>query len=70
MPAIINLTTIGYYKDNLVLTLPADLKVLDGEVLRRRFKVLARLLNCELEVRIEPARPRAKSAAQTLMSRE
>jgi exopolyphosphatase/guanosine-5'-triphosphate,3'-diphosphate pyrophosphatase len=70
MPAIINLTTIGYYKDNLVLTLPADLEVLDGEVLRRRFKVLARLLNCELEVRIEPARPKVKSAAQTLMSRE
>jgi exopolyphosphatase / guanosine-5'-triphosphate,3'-diphosphate pyrophosphatase len=70
MPAIINLTTIGYYKDNLVLTLPADLEVLDGEVLRRRFKVLARLLNCELDIRIEPNPPRPKSVLRALVSRE
>jgi exopolyphosphatase/guanosine-5'-triphosphate,3'-diphosphate pyrophosphatase len=70
MPGIINLTTIGYYKNNLVLTLPLELEVLDGEVLRRRFKVLGRLLNCELEVRIGPDGQTAESATGALVSRE
>jgi exopolyphosphatase/guanosine-5'-triphosphate,3'-diphosphate pyrophosphatase len=70
MPGIINQTTIGYYKRNLVLTLPVRLEVLDGEALRRRFKTLAQLLNCEFEVRIEPTPPLATSSLRALASRE
>jgi len=71
MPGIINQTTIGYNKSNLVLQLPANLEALDGESLRRRFKVLAQLLNCKPEIRIasSPAEP-ARSVARALAGRE
>ncbi|MGB0087410.1 MAG: Ppx/GppA family phosphatase [Rhodomicrobiaceae bacterium] len=70
MPGIINQTTIGYNKNNLVLKLPAHLEMLDGESLRRRFKVLAQLLNCEPEIRIEPKPRPAKSILRAFASRE
>jgi exopolyphosphatase/guanosine-5'-triphosphate,3'-diphosphate pyrophosphatase len=61
LPGIINQTAIGYNKNNLVLELPAKLEALDGEELRRRFKVLALLLNCEPEIRFAPKVDPAKS---------
>ncbi len=70
MPGIINQTTIGYNKNSLVLNLPAHLEMLDGESLRRRFKVLAQLLNCEPEIRIEPKPRPAKSMLRAFASRE
>jgi exopolyphosphatase/guanosine-5'-triphosphate,3'-diphosphate pyrophosphatase len=70
MPGIINQTTIGYNKGNLVLQLPAKLEALDGEELRRRFKVLASLLNAEPEIRIEPKQSPAKSIFRAFVSRE
>ncbi len=70
MPGIISQTTIGYNKGNLVLELPAKLEALDGEELRRRFKVLALLLNSEPEIRIEPKRSPAKSILRAFVSRE
>jgi exopolyphosphatase / guanosine-5'-triphosphate,3'-diphosphate pyrophosphatase len=54
MPGILNQTTIGFNRDDLVLQLPASLEMLNGESLRRRFKALAQLLNCEPVIRIEP----------------
>jgi exopolyphosphatase/guanosine-5'-triphosphate,3'-diphosphate pyrophosphatase len=70
MPGIINQTTIGYNKGNLVLQLPAKLAALDGEELRRRFKVLAALLNSEPEIRIEPKRSPLEAALRAFVSRE
>jgi hypothetical protein len=69
MPGILNRTTIGYEKNKLVLQLPANLGVLDGESLRQRFKVLAQLLNCEAEIRIEPQPQPAKSLFRAVPSR-
>jgi exopolyphosphatase/guanosine-5'-triphosphate,3'-diphosphate pyrophosphatase len=70
MPGIINQTTIGYNKGNLVLQLPAKLETLDGEEIRRRFKGLALLLNSEPEIRIEPKRSPVKSILRAFVSRE
>jgi len=70
MPGIINQTTIGYNKGDLVLQLPAKLEALDGEELRRRFKVLALLLNSEPEIRIEPKRSPVTSFLRAFVSRE
>lgn len=70
MPGIINQTVIGYSKNNLVLQLPASLGALDGEALRRRFKVLAQLLNCKPEIRIDPPPGSAKSLLRVFGSRE
>lgn len=70
MPGIINQTTIGYSKDKLVLTLPAHLEMLNGEVLSRRVKALAQLLNCQPEIRIEPQPGFAKSFMRALAPRE
>lgn len=70
MPGIINETSLGYNNGNLVLQLPAKLDVLDGEALRRRFKVLAQVLNYEPEIRIEPKRSPANSILRALVSRE
>lgn len=70
MPGIINQTTIGYSKNNLVLQLPASLEALDGEALRRRFKVLAQLLNCKPDIRIGPSAGLAKSLMSALIARE
>jgi exopolyphosphatase/guanosine-5'-triphosphate,3'-diphosphate pyrophosphatase len=69
MPGILNRTTIGYEKNKLVLQLPANHGVLDGESLRQRFKVLAQLLNCEAEIRIEPQPQPAKSLFRAVPSR-
>jgi hypothetical protein len=69
MPGILNRTTIGYEKNKLVLQLQASLEVLDGESLRQRFKVLAQLLNCEAEIRIEPQPQPAKSLFRAVPSR-
>lgn len=70
MPGIINQTTIGYNKGNLVLQLPAKLEALDGEEVRHRFKVLAALLNSEPEIRIEPKQSPLESALRAFVSRE
>jgi hypothetical protein len=70
MPGIINQTTIGYSRNNLVLQLPASLGALDGEALRRRFKVLAQLLNCKPDIRIAPSAGLAKSLMSMLIARE
>ncbi|WP_088345509.1 MULTISPECIES: Ppx/GppA family phosphatase [Rhodomicrobium] len=70
MPGIINETTIGYNGGNLVLQLPAKLEVLDGEALRRRFKALAQLVNCEPEIVIEPKRSAAASILRAFVARE
>jgi exopolyphosphatase / guanosine-5'-triphosphate,3'-diphosphate pyrophosphatase len=60
MPGIINETALGYNDGYLVLHLPRKFEALDGESLRRRFKALAQLVNCEPEIRIEPKRRPAK----------
>ena len=70
MPGIINQTTISYNKDKLVLQLPANLEVLDGTALRRRFKVLAQSLNCEPDIQIEPQPSPAKSILNAFASRD
>lgn len=69
MPGVLDRTTIGYENNKLVLQLPASLEVLDGESLRQRFKVLAQLLNCEAEIRIEPQPQPAKSLFRAVPSR-
>jgi exopolyphosphatase/guanosine-5'-triphosphate,3'-diphosphate pyrophosphatase len=51
-PGIIDETPLGYEKGRLVLTLPKAHAALDGERVRRRFGVLAQLLERELEVRV------------------
>jgi exopolyphosphatase/guanosine-5'-triphosphate,3'-diphosphate pyrophosphatase len=53
-PGIIDETPLGYEKDRLVLTLPKVYAALDGERLRRRFGVLAELLEREPEIRLKP----------------
>jgi exopolyphosphatase/guanosine-5'-triphosphate,3'-diphosphate pyrophosphatase len=70
MPGIINQTSIGYNDDHLVLQLPSNLEMLNGEALRRRFKVLAQSLNCEPEIRIEPKPSPVKSILNAFASRE
>lgn len=51
-PGIIDEIPIAYEKGKLVLTLPKAHAALDGERVRRRFAVLAQLLERELEVRV------------------
>ncbi len=51
-PGIIDETPVAYDKSKLVLTLPKAHAALDGERVRRRFGVLAQLLDKELEMRI------------------
>jgi exopolyphosphatase/guanosine-5'-triphosphate,3'-diphosphate pyrophosphatase len=70
LPGIINQTAIGYNKNNLVLELPAKLEALDGEELRRRFKVLALLLNCEPEIRFAPKVDPSKSVLRFFGSQD
>ncbi len=70
MPGIINRTAIGYDGDELVLQLPADLEVLDGESVRRRLRGLAQMLGCEPDVRIVPKPGLVKSAFGAFASRE
>jgi exopolyphosphatase/guanosine-5'-triphosphate,3'-diphosphate pyrophosphatase len=53
-PGIIDETTLSYERDRLALTLPKSYAALDGERLRRRFAVLASLLERVPEVRLEP----------------
>jgi len=43
-----------------VLHLPRKFEALDGESLRRRFKALAQLVNCDPEIRIESRRRPAR----------
>jgi exopolyphosphatase/guanosine-5'-triphosphate,3'-diphosphate pyrophosphatase len=50
-PGIIDETPVAYDKGKLVLSLPKAHTALDGERVRRRFGVLAQLLERELEVR-------------------
>ena len=52
MPGIIDETPLTYERGRLVLTIPPAHASLDGERLRRRFDVLARLLDQEPEVRL------------------
>jgi exopolyphosphatase/guanosine-5'-triphosphate,3'-diphosphate pyrophosphatase len=70
MPGIINQTAIGYNEGDLVLQLPASLGALDGEALRRRFKVLAQLLNCKPDIRIEAPADPARSLLRAVDSQE
>jgi exopolyphosphatase/guanosine-5'-triphosphate,3'-diphosphate pyrophosphatase len=53
-PGIIDETSLAYQRDRLALTLPKAYAALDGERLRRRFGVLASLLERVPEVRLEP----------------
>jgi exopolyphosphatase/guanosine-5'-triphosphate,3'-diphosphate pyrophosphatase len=50
-PGIIDETPLGYEGGKLVLTLPATHRALDGERLRRRFEVLADLVDQKPEIR-------------------
>jgi exopolyphosphatase/guanosine-5'-triphosphate,3'-diphosphate pyrophosphatase len=52
MGGVIDKTSLAYEGDRLVLTIPARLRPLDGERLRRRFAVLAELLDRRAEVRV------------------
>jgi exopolyphosphatase / guanosine-5'-triphosphate,3'-diphosphate pyrophosphatase len=54
MSGVLSKTTLGYQDGKLVLHLPSKLEALDGEALRRRFKALAQIMNCDPEIRIEP----------------
>ena len=51
-PGIIDETPVAYDKGKLVLTLSKAHAALDGERVRRRFSVLAQLLDKELEMRV------------------
>ena len=51
MPRIIDETPLHYEAGKLVLTLPASHRDLDGERLRRRFDVLAELVDHKAEIR-------------------
>jgi exopolyphosphatase/guanosine-5'-triphosphate,3'-diphosphate pyrophosphatase len=51
-PGIIDETPVAYERGKLVLTLAKAHAALDGERVRRRFGVLAQLLERELEVRV------------------
>jgi exopolyphosphatase/guanosine-5'-triphosphate,3'-diphosphate pyrophosphatase len=53
MPGIIDETPLCYERGRLVLTIPPAHADLDGERLRRRFEVLARLLEQEPEIRLK-----------------
>ncbi len=69
MPAIINRTPIRYNSDELVLTLPEDLKMLAGEHVQRRLDMLAKLMNCRAAMRIEPQPEPPKSFFQAVLPR-
>jgi len=56
-PGIIDETPLSYERDRLVVSLPKAYADLDGERLRRRFAVLAGLLERIPEVRLEPDKP-------------
>ena len=53
-PGIIDEIPLTYERDRLLLTLPKSYAALDGERLRRRFAVLANLLERVPEVRLAP----------------
>ena len=53
-PGIIDETPLAYERNKLVLTVPRAYAALDGERLRRRFAVLAELLEREPEIRLKP----------------
>ncbi|HET6320430.1 MAG TPA: Ppx/GppA phosphatase family protein [Hyphomicrobium sp.] len=52
MPGVIDDTPLSYEGDKLVLTIPKAYAGLDGERLRRRFEVLAQLVEKQPEIRI------------------
>ena len=54
MPGVIDTTQLTFEGDRLVLTIPAPFAGLDGERLRRRFAVLATLLEKTPEIRVLP----------------
>jgi exopolyphosphatase/guanosine-5'-triphosphate,3'-diphosphate pyrophosphatase len=70
MPGILNQITIGFDRDNLVLQVPQSLEMLDGDSLRRRFKALAQVLNCEPVIRIDPQPKSTKPAFRPFTLRE
>jgi hypothetical protein len=51
MPGVLEKTPLEYQKGKLVLHLGESLEALDGEALRRRFKILAQFLDSELDVK-------------------
>ena len=53
-PGIIDEVPLAYERERLLLTLPKSYAALDGERLRRRFAVLANLLERVPEVRLAP----------------
>jgi exopolyphosphatase/guanosine-5'-triphosphate,3'-diphosphate pyrophosphatase len=52
MAGVLPRTSLFYEEDALVLKLPSDLAMLDGAVLRRRLKALARELGMNADVRV------------------
>jgi exopolyphosphatase/guanosine-5'-triphosphate,3'-diphosphate pyrophosphatase len=52
MPGVIDETKLSYEGPKLVLTIPRTYEALDGERLRRRFGMLAELVQREPEIRI------------------
>jgi exopolyphosphatase/guanosine-5'-triphosphate,3'-diphosphate pyrophosphatase len=69
MPGIINQTSIRYTNGSLVLTLPDSLKMLAGEHIIRRLEMLAKLLKCQSEIRINSQPGASRSILQALLPR-
>ncbi|WP_068460761.1 Ppx/GppA phosphatase family protein [Hyphomicrobium sulfonivorans] len=52
-PGVIDKTSLAYESDKLVLTIPKSYAALDGERLRRRFEILAQLVEKQPEIRLK-----------------
>lgn len=59
-PGVLDKTPLEYQKGKLVLHLAGSFEALDGESLRRRLKILAQFLDCELEVKTGSSLPSVK----------
>jgi exopolyphosphatase/guanosine-5'-triphosphate,3'-diphosphate pyrophosphatase len=69
MPGIINQIPLGFENGRIVCHMPAHLIALDGERLRRRFKTLTNLLDCEFEMRFAQKHDMARSILRALVGR-
>lgn len=69
MPGVIDKTPVAVEGDRLICHLPASLAALDGERLRRRFKTLANLMDCEFAIRVggAPDGPRKQDGARSFL---
>lgn len=70
MPGILKETSISYDGKCLVLQLPSKYEALDGEAVRRRFKLLAQQLQCEFELQIAADKGPAPSFLRSFASRQ